>query len=137
MPHDLEHLLIEPQIFGRPTAGQHQSIVHIWSHVIKCGVEPKAVPWLFAICLMPFEIVNGRGDKFARFLARTHRMNVVSDREQCLKRDHDFVVFHEVADDHQDFLGCHVPARFLPNWWKRILRAVRCAAQSRQGFTRE
>ena len=49
---------------------------------------------------MSFEIVNRGGDKFARFLVRTHGVDVVPDGEQRLERDHDFVVLYEVADDH-------------------------------------
>ena len=53
---------------------------------------------------MPFEVVNRRGDELAGLLAGTNGVNFVPDREQHLKRDHDFVVFHEVAGDEENFL---------------------------------
>ena len=63
---------------------------------------------LFAVGLVAFEIVNGRGDELARLLAGTNGVDLVPDGEQRLKRHHDFVVFDEVAGDEENLLGCHV-----------------------------
>jgi hypothetical protein len=64
---------------------------------------------------MAFEIVNRRGHEIASFLAGTNGVNFVTDREERLERHHDFVVFDEVADNHQDPPGRHglLQARFF------------------------
>src|SRR3954447_18396576 len=62
---------------------------------------------LFAVGLLAFEVVNSRGDGVARFLAGANGVNIMADHQQHLKRHHHFVVFHVVADEHQNLLFCH------------------------------
>ena len=60
---------------------------------------------------MALEVVDRRGDDVAGLLVGTDGVDLVAHGEQDLKRDHDFVVFDEVAGDEEDFLGGHLLRR--------------------------
>jgi hypothetical protein len=65
------------------------------------------MPGLLAVRLMAFEVVNCGRDGVTGFFAWANCVNLVTKHQQSLKWDHDFVVFHEVADDEQDFPDGH------------------------------
>jgi hypothetical protein len=56
---------------------------------------------------MPFKIMHGRGDEITGLLAWADYVHIVADCKQSLKRHHDFVVFHEIADDDKDSFTSH------------------------------
>ena len=61
----------------------------------------------FGIGLIAFEIVDGGADGIAGFFTGANRVDGVADGEQCLERDHNFVVFDVVADQHKDIFLRH------------------------------
>jgi hypothetical protein len=42
-------------------------------------------------------------------------MNGMPDHQQCLKRDHQLIVFNEISSKYQDFLRSHVD--LLSSWY--------------------
>ncbi len=63
----------------------------------------KHNPWLR---LVAFEIVDGGAHRFSGFFAWANGVDIVSNHLQRLERHHDFVIFHVVADQHENgFLG--------------------------------
>lgn len=105
--NDLEDARMEPQVLRGAAAGQDQRIVGGGIDRCEIGVEREAMAGFFAIRLVAIEVVDGGGDVVARFLVRACGMACVPDHEEHLIGDHDFIVFYEVTDEEQDFLGCH------------------------------
>jgi hypothetical protein len=113
--NDFDHAWVEPNVFGRAAAGNNQSVILFRLDLIERGVEREIVTSLFGIGLVTFEIMNCGADVFAGFFAGTHSVNRVADHEQGLERNHHFVVFDVVADEHQNrFLG-HAASRNRKN----------------------
>ena len=104
-PDDLDHAIVEPQIFRRPSAGDHERIVVFGICFRKIRIQREIVPWFFRIGLVAFEIVDRRLDLLTGLFGRAHGMNDMPERGQCLKRHHDLVVFGEIADQEEDLLG--------------------------------
>jgi len=70
----------------------------------KRGVEREVVAALLRVRLIPLEVVHGRADSVAGLLVGTHGVDDVPRDLQRLERHHHFVVFDEVADEHQNLL---------------------------------
>ena len=105
--HQLQHVLVQPQVLGRPTAWNNERMVTRCVARREIGGDGKTVPRLFAVGLVPFEIVNGCHDVITRGLVRTNRIDVMADRLKDLERNHRFVIFNEVTDEHQNSFGGH------------------------------
>ena len=105
LPDAIDDLLVEPQVLGRPAAGDEQRIVISETDVVEGRVEREVVPALLGVGLVAFEIVDGSPDLVALLLARADRFHRVADRLQRLERHHDLVVLPVVAHQHQDSLG--------------------------------
>ncbi len=60
--HDGNHALVEAQVFGRAAAGNHEADVIVGVDLVKIVIEGEIVASFFAISLLAFEIVHGRGD---------------------------------------------------------------------------
>lgn len=99
--HQGKHSLVESQVLGCPTTWNDERIVLFGFHLCKRGVEPKPMPRFFAVGLMAIEIVDGRGHKIARLLARADGIYPVAQHRQRLEGNHHFVVFHEVACENE------------------------------------
>src|ERR1035437_6279927 len=71
-------------------------------HFIKVRIEGEVVPALLAVRLVALEIVNRGAHGLSRLLARTHRLDPMSDHLQGLERHHDFVIFDVVANKNKN-----------------------------------
>jgi hypothetical protein len=60
---------------------------------------------LLGIGLVALEIVDRGPDLLARLLAGADGVDRVSHGTEGLERDHDLVVFGEIADQHEDLLA--------------------------------
>src|ERR1700761_1263251 len=98
---DLEDARVEAKVLGRPAARDDEAVVASFVDVVEGGVEREVVAALFGVGLVAFEVVDGSGDGVAFFLAGADGVDGVADDLKGLKRDHDFVVFYEVADEHE------------------------------------
>jgi hypothetical protein len=76
-------------------------------HIGESGVQGEIMTGFFAVGLIALKIMHGRSDLVAGFLFGANGMNRVTDHQERLERHHDFVVFHKVADYHQDFSRGH------------------------------
>ncbi len=65
LAHDIDHLLVQAQIFGRAAAGNRQRVVLAGVDVVEGRVQGELVAGLFRVGLVTFEIVNGRLDALA------------------------------------------------------------------------
>ena len=110
--HGAQQRLVQPQVLRRAAAGNHQGVIALGPHVGEGGVEGEVVPPLLRVRLIAFEVVNGGADLVPGLLPWTHGVDGVSHGEEGLERHHDFVVFREVSDQHQDRL-CHGATYFL------------------------
>ena len=74
------------------------------------------MPAFLAVCLLALKVMNCRGDGLSGEFPGTRRMHFVAGGQQDLKRDHDFVVFDEITDEHHNlFLGHRGLGPFLLN----------------------
>ena len=105
--HQSQHLLVQAQVFGGAAAGDQEGIVILGAGLGKVGIEGEVVARLLTVGLVAFEIVDGGAHALPGPLVRTHRMHLVAHHLQGLERDHGFVVFGIVADQHQDLLRSH------------------------------
>ena len=103
----VEGTRVEPHIFRRPAAGDHQRVVAGRIDIGEGRVQREIVSALLRIGLGALEVVDGRGDAVARLLVRADGMHRMADREQRLERHHGLVILGIVADDHQDALASH------------------------------
>ena len=107
VPHEREHALVELQVLRRPPAGDDQRVVGGGLDGVPVERDGKVVAALLAVGLLALEVVNRRGDEVALLLVGTDDVDLVADHLQNLQRDHRFVVFDEVADEHEDSLDAH------------------------------
>ena len=105
VPDDLEHARVEPQVFGRAAAGDHERVVVPLLDLLERGVELEVVAAFLGIRLVALEVVHGRAHGLTRRLARAHRVHGVSHGLQRLEGHHHLVVLHEVPDEHQYLPG--------------------------------
>ena len=106
MADDLDHAAVQPQIFGSPAAGDDESVVLLrldFGERGSSGNYGRAFRCRFGTV----EIVDRGGDRVARFFVGANGIDLMADHQQHLKRDHHFVVFHEVSDEHEDFFDGH------------------------------
>src|SRR5713226_1726373 len=96
----------EADVFRSAATGKNEGVVIFGLDLVKRGVEDEIVAALFGVSLIAFEIVDGRADVLTRFFPRADGVDRMAYHAQRLEWDYHFVVFHVVADDHQDgFLG--------------------------------
>src|SRR5579863_2997733 len=107
MTNDLQYTRIQAQVFGRAATRNDQGVVVFGFGVLEGGVESKVMAALFGVGLVAFEIVDGGAYGFAGRLAGADSIHRVTDHQEGLERNHDFVVFDVIADDHEDFLFGH------------------------------
>jgi predicted RNA-binding Zn-ribbon protein involved in translation (DUF1610 family) len=74
---------------------------------VESRIQGEVVAPLFAVGLVALEIVDGGAHGIASLFVGTDRMDDVPDHEERLKGNHHFVVFHVIADQHEQFLGSH------------------------------
>jgi hypothetical protein len=92
---------IQPQILRRAAAGNHQGVVVRCIHLIECRVEGEVVSALLGVGLVAFKVVDGGAYLVALLLAGANRVHAVAHHLQRLKRNHDLVVFNEIAGQQQ------------------------------------
>ena len=108
VPDCLKHLFVQTDVFRCPSTRDHQGIISFWLDFIKRCVQRKVVARLLAVCLIPLKIMDRRPNPFTSFLSSTNGMNSVPDHQQCLKRNHDFIILHKIPNDHQNLLRSHI-----------------------------
>ena len=84
---------------GASSAGNDQSVILGRVHGIEIGIEGEVVAAFLAVGLVALKIVDRRANGLARLLSRAHRVDLVPNHQQHLKRHHYLVVLHVVADD--------------------------------------
>ena len=78
---------------------------------------------LFGIGLVTFEIVDAGCNRVAGLFARADRIDLMAHGQQGLKRHHGFIVFGEIAGDHQDLLSHSCSVLQLGNSrWRKASR---------------
>jgi hypothetical protein len=107
VPHEGDHAGIQPQVLGRTSAGDNEAVEPFGVDLVERCIQAEVVPAFLAIGLLSLEVVNRRGDRVPRPLARADRMYVVPDHLEHLERDHDFVVLDVVSGEEEDFLCGH------------------------------
>ena len=104
---DVEDFFVEAEIFGGAAAWDDKAEIVCGVDLIEGGVEREVVAAFFGVGLVAFEVVDGGADLFAGFFAGANGVNGVAYHLQCLKGDHDFVVFNEVAGEEEEFCEFH------------------------------
>src|SRR6267378_4940192 len=125
--NDLDDTRIEPNVFGCAAAREDKRVIFFRLDLVKCGVQREIVASLFGVGLVAFEIMDGGANELTRLFARANSVNGVADHQQRLERDHHFVVFNVVADDHQNGVVLHKvsePQKYSKN--------IRCPAEARR-----
>jgi uncharacterized protein (TIGR03435 family) len=107
MTDDFENARVEPQVFRCAAARDDERIVVLGVNVIKGRIQSEIVAPFFAIGLVAFEIMDRRPHGFARALIRTDRVDRVAHHQQRLERNHNFVIFHIIANQHQQLSARH------------------------------
>ena len=103
---DFDDARVEANVFGSAATGEDEGVVVFGVDLIERGVESEIVAALFGVGLVALEIVDGGADVVAGFFAGTDSVDGVADHLKRLERDHDFVVFDVIADQHENrFLG--------------------------------
>ncbi len=102
-----QHLLIETNILGCPSAWDHQRVVVCWIYIVKRCVEREIVARLLRIRLVAFKVVHRGFDGVLCRLIGADSVYRVANHLKRLKWDHHFVVFHEVAHEHENFCTFH------------------------------
>ena len=102
-----QDLLIESLVFWSTSSRDHQGIVIGHFQSVKIGGNREIVPSLFTVSLLPIKIVNSRGDRIARLLVGTDRVDLVTDHQQHLEGNHGLVIFHVIPHEHQDPFTTH------------------------------
>src|SRR5256885_6628432 len=108
---DFDDTWIEANVFRRPATGDDESVVLFGLDLVESSVEHKIVATFFGVGLIAFEIVDAGGNDVSGFFARTDGMDGVSDHQQRLKRNHHFVVFDIITDDHENGFPRHLDLR--------------------------
>ena len=107
MAHDFENARVEPKVLRRTAAGNHQRLVIAGPNFVKGRIQSEIVTALLAVSLVSLEVVDRRPDRIARALLRTDGIDGVAHHQERLKRNHHFVIFHIIANQHEDLLGSH------------------------------
>ena len=84
VPHDGQDALIQLQVFRTAAPGNHECVVTVRLYFVPIDMDRKIVSPFFAIGLMPFEIVDGRGHGLSGLLVRAGRIDPMSDHLQDL-----------------------------------------------------
>src|SRR6267142_2854385 len=100
--NDFDDTRIEANVFRRPSTWKDEGVILFSLDLVESGVESKIVSALFGVGLVAFEIMDGGANELTGLFSRANRVNGVAHHQQRLERDHHFVVFHVVADDHED-----------------------------------
>ncbi len=108
MPHQIEHLGVEPQVFGGAPAGDDQRVVVLGLHFGESGVEGEVVAGLFGIGLRALEVVNRGFHLITRLLVGADRVHRVAHGQQGLERHHGFVVFGVITRQQQNAFCSHI-----------------------------
>ena len=74
---------------------------------VERGIELEVVSSLFAVGLLPLEIMHGGRDRIARLLVGANRVHFVPHEQQHLVGDHDLIVLDVVAGEEEDFFLGH------------------------------
>jgi hypothetical protein len=107
MLHRLNHFGIQAKIFRRSPSWYDERVIGREVDVGEGRVEGEVVAALFAIGLLPLEIVDCGRDLLAGLFARANRMNLMAHRKQGLEWHHHLIVFAVIAANHQDALAGH------------------------------
>jgi hypothetical protein len=109
--NDVENTRVEAEIFGSAAAGYDKGVIVFGLDFVKGGVKNEVVAWLFGVGLIAFEVVDGGANTVAGFFIRADCMDGMADHLERLEGNHDLVVFHEVANDHEKL--CRLEGRAM------------------------
>src|SRR5258708_17657849 len=140
--NDFDDARVEAEVFGCTAAGDDEGVIVFGLDLVKSGVESEIVAALFGVGLVALEIMDGGADVVAGFFAGAHGVDSVADHQQRLERDHHFVVFDVIADQHENGFLRHeslrktkrMPEIRMPAWTGAIQErsrkrgAQRCCA---------
>ena len=108
MAHGGDDFLVQAQVFGRAAAGDHHRVIVGRIDLVEAGVQGEQMARLFRVGLVALEIVDGRLDRLAAFLAGTNGMHGMTEHQQGLEWHHRFIIFCKIAGQKQNFLRCHL-----------------------------
>jgi hypothetical protein len=117
MAHDLQNAWVEPKVFWGPAAGNDQRVIIARANLIESRIQREVMTPLLTISLVPLEIVDRCPYRIARPLIRTDGMNGMPHHKQRLERNHNFVIFNVIANQHEQFLASH--DEFSPLTYRR------------------
>mmetsp|Transcript_67886 Transcript_67886/g.107722 ORF Transcript_67886/g.107722 Transcript_67886/m.107722 type:complete len:233 (-) Transcript_67886:720-1418(-) len=110
--NDLNHILVNGQIFRRSSTRNIQTIIlvqfAVLQHIVKGSIESEIMSWFLGVRLIAFEIVHARFDRVVLLLVGAHHVHLDAKGQQHLKDGHHLIVFHVVSsnDQHFAFLAC-------------------------------
>src|ERR1700728_1600806 len=107
MAHDFKNAGVKPKVLRRSAARNEERIVILRSNFVKSRIQSEVVASLFAIGLVPLEVVDGCPDRVANLLLRTDGINDMPHHAQRLEGNHHFVIFNVIANEHEDLLDSH------------------------------
>src|ERR1700722_8691093 len=107
MAHDFENTGVKPKVLRRSATRNNERIVNLRSNFVKSRIQSEVVASLFAIGLVPLEVVDGGADRIANPLLRTDGINDMPHHQERLEGDHHFVVFNVISNEHEDSLDSH------------------------------
>ena len=105
---DLQDILVQTNVLRRSATRNDQGVIGLGLYIGEGGVEGEVVTRLFAVGLIPLEVVHRRPNLFSRLLAGTHGVHRVPHHEEGLEWHHDLVVLDEIPHQHQDLLLGHL-----------------------------
>ena len=124
LPHQLDHAIVQAQVFGRPAADNDQGIVVGLSNLGKARVERKVVPRLLGVSLVAFEVMDGGAHALAGLLVGADGMDLMAHGLQRLEGHHGLVVLGEVTHQHQNSLRSHPLVLLSAVEWNQAVAAI-------------
>ncbi|MNT26145.1 hypothetical protein D3C72_1617000 [compost metagenome] len=108
MAHGSDDFLVQAQVFRCTAAGDHHGVIVGRVDLVEAGVQGEQMARLFRVGLVALEIVDGRLDRLAAFLAGADGMHGMTEHQQGLERHHRFIIFCKIAGQKQNFFRCHL-----------------------------
>ena len=75
MAHHFQNARVEPEVFRRPAAGNHERVVIVGANLVEGRIQSEVVASLLAVGLVSLEIVDRGPHRIASPLVRTDGMD--------------------------------------------------------------
>ena len=121
---DVDNTRIQADVLRRAPSRYHQRVVILCLYVVEAVVQGEVVPGFLAVGLVALKVVHRGAHFVARLFARADCVHLMSHHQKRLKWHHHLIIFHEVANEHEDTLcrHCqHPPSRVLLSYYSAIL----------------